>query len=322
MSPSVLKRKLETKSSISSAMEGMTDVWAEISKNFLKSFTAETGIKFTTTKPSMGKIQFNKMLENKTEKFPIYPLASGATPSLGFLYYSMEATSLITDKKLGASEEEDTEETDEEATQVEPGLLELLLLQPLAQQMMETLETAFGSADPDHLVEGMMVTDRIVSLQDLVGYEPETDLFHVVLTLTPEEEGDDRRAVLGFCLRYSLMEKLSIAAENGKQAEVIDMGNPWQSHMYDVSVGSRVPLKIVLDNCPMTVGDCSRLKIGQTIDLIGASLDKLDIRAETKSGATSVGQAVLGVYKQNKAIKLLEEPNSDFLNNLAELACQ
>ena len=72
----------------------------------------------------------------------------------------------------------------------------------------------------------------------------------------------------------------------------------------------------------MTVGDCTRLEIGQTISLAGVSLDQLQVMALTQDGVAHIGTAALGVYKHNKAVKLLEDPSSAFLTDLAELAYQ
>ena len=324
MSSSVLKRKLEAKATVSAAIDDMSGIWADVSRSFLKAFNEASGRKFGKSGQSLGKIEFAKMLAHKSEHFPIFPLASRDLPMLGFIYFSQEASNLITDRKLGGTAELETEapgdvaEPEAEAQATAPGLLDLLLLQPVAQAVLEQTTAAFASCDVDETITSAVICERVAALKDITGLEPETDLFHLVLTL--QDEDSDTKAVVGLVLLYSVIEKASIRASQGKGSDLIDMSNPWQSHMYDVTVGTRVPLRVVLEECPMTVGECTRLEIGQTINLAGTSLEQLRVLAHTRDGVADIGTAALGVYKQNKAVKLLEDPNSNFLIDLADLS--
>ena len=312
MSSSVLKRKLDAKFSASTAIRSMSSVWDDISRSFLKTYKAATAMNFQQKGFSLDKISFEKLQLEVSGKFPVYLLASKGLSDLGFIYYSPEATSAITNKKLGSGEGGDAA-----GDAVAPGLLDLLLLQPLAQDIIGDIETAFSAHDVDGMFSGLVINERLLSFKEIEGIDEDTDLLHVLMTF--KDKDGEGEVTLGMCLHYNIVEKLSIAIPNSLSANLIDVSDPWLSHMYGITLDSRLPLKVILENCTMSIGDCSRLQLGETISLAGSSLEALEVQAETNDGPVNIGKAVLGVYKQNKAVKFLEDPNNEFISDLATL---
>ncbi len=80
-----------------------------------------------------------------------------------------------------------------------------------------------------------------------------------------------------------------------------------------------ISIEVVLDQLTMSVGDCSRLRVGQVLSLPSAALQRLSIAAETITGSMTIGQGEMGVWKQNRAIKLASAINPGFVRNIAEL---
>lgn len=82
---------------------------------------------------------------------------------------------------------------------------------------------------------------------------------------------------------------------------------------------SSVSIDAVLDRLPMSIGECSRLSVGQILPLPGAALDRLSISAETVSGDMNIGRGEMGVLKHNRAVKLESAILPGFVRNIAEL---
>jgi len=73
-------------------------------------------------------------------------------------------------------------------------------------------------------------------------------------------------------------------------------------------------LRAVLESREMTVADCTRLEIGQVIPLPGVSLQELRLEAELKESRVCITKGSLGIHKTRRAVKLVEDITSDFLD--------
>ncbi len=73
-------------------------------------------------------------------------------------------------------------------------------------------------------------------------------------------------------------------------------------------------LRAVLENCEMTVADCTRLSIGQIIPLPGVSLQDLSVEAELKETRVSIARAALGIHKTRRAVQLVEDVSPHFID--------
>lgn len=82
---------------------------------------------------------------------------------------------------------------------------------------------------------------------------------------------------------------------------------------------STITLDGVLDRLPMTIGECSRLEVGQLLPLPEADAGRVTLLAETVNGSVAVGQAEMGVWKRQRALKLTTEILEPFTRELAKL---
>lgn len=67
---------------------------------------------------------------------------------------------------------------------------------------------------------------------------------------------------------------------------------------------SAISLNAVLDRMTLTIGECSRLEIGDVLPLASADAGRLSLSAETIHGSVDIGTGELGVWKQQRAVKL------------------
>lgn len=81
---------------------------------------------------------------------------------------------------------------------------------------------------------------------------------------------------------------------------------------------SSITVDAVLDKVTMSFAAASRLKVGQVIELPNAELDKLTIAAETVNGNQTIASGEMGVWKQNRAVKLSVPISEGFVSNIAD----
>jgi hypothetical protein len=82
---------------------------------------------------------------------------------------------------------------------------------------------------------------------------------------------------------------------------------------------SMIRLDGVLEELKMTVGECSRLEVGQILPLSEADTARITLQAETVNGNVAIGQAEMGVWKQQRALKLNSPILEPFTRELAKL---
>lgn len=82
---------------------------------------------------------------------------------------------------------------------------------------------------------------------------------------------------------------------------------------------SDIRIDAVLERIQMTLGACSRLKVGQTLPLLHADQGSISIAVETVSGSTDISRGELGIWKQKRAIKLSAPISENFVRDLAPL---
>lgn len=75
---------------------------------------------------------------------------------------------------------------------------------------------------------------------------------------------------------------------------------------------SGVQLVAVLETLQMTLGDCTRLEVGDTLAIPGVDLSMLALCTETTNGRLQVGIGEMGAWKHQRAVKLSGPVNEGF----------
>ncbi len=91
--------------------------------------------------------------------------------------------------------------------------------------------------------------------------------------------------------------------------------SPWSKHMYQSLETAKVPVRAIIESCTMTVADCTRLEIGEIIELPGVSLQSIGLETEMTDGSVNIATAALGIYKSNRAVKLTSDLDPEFFNS-------
>ena len=89
--------------------------------------------------------------------------------------------------------------------------------------------------------------------------------------------------------------------------------------MHDTVMQSALPVKVIIEVLSLSVADCTRLELGQTIALPGASHKNLNVNAEVGGHVVTLATSTLGVCKSNKAVKLLDDIDPGFLSDIGSV---
>jgi hypothetical protein len=80
---------------------------------------------------------------------------------------------------------------------------------------------------------------------------------------------------------------------------------------------SSIGLEAILTDIPLTVGECSDLKVGQVVDLDNAEAGKLSLHAKTLTGSVEISKAEMGTWKGQRAVKLTTPLLESFVQEIS-----
>ncbi len=114
----------------------------------------------------------------------------------------------------------------------------------------------------------------------------------------------------------SFIEQIGLAHQQTAPKAIVNQNTPWSDKFRQHVLNSELPLTAVLDYISTTVGELSRLQVGQIIDLHPNALRSLEVTVMTDTGPTNLAHGRLGSYQNNKAIKLTTRIDQDFISGL------
>lgn len=82
---------------------------------------------------------------------------------------------------------------------------------------------------------------------------------------------------------------------------------------------SPITLDAVLERITLTIGECSRLEVGQVLPLPGVDASSLALSSETLNGSVDIGQGELGVWKRQRALRLTQPVDESFVREVVDL---
>ena len=85
------------------------------------------------------------------------------------------------------------------------------------------------------------------------------------------------------------------------------------------ALASSIRVEAVLDKISMTIGECSRLKVGDLIPLPDTDPGSIRLNAETVNGQIEIGQCEMGVWKRQRALKLKQPVLEPFTQEVAKM---
>ena len=129
---------------------------------------------------------------------------------------------------------------------------------------------------------------------------------------------DERGAGLDFVVPVSELEPLKRDLNTliSSSEAVLAM---WEQYMYDQVLGLPIKTEGVLSLGKFSVGELARLEQGMLIELPSSAIDEIELRVQTAEGPFNLAKGRLGTNGRNKALRLSEELDEEFLRPIREL---
>ena len=212
-----------------------------------------------------------------------------------------------------------------------PSKLDCLLLQPLAARIGEALTSLVAAPKPLKPSIATSFKELGISKAQFKAIGKAVKLRLCVSQLASGVENENTFEEGALYIELILPRQITydvILANKGAKdnaAPVIDPTHPWAIHMRDNVNKANVPVRAVVESCFMTVAECTRLEIGQVIALPGVSLNNIELFVDMDMGeeskvkhlAVGLAQGSLGIYKKNRALKMNESVDPDFIQDLS-----
>ena len=163
-----------------------------------------------------------------------------------------------------------------------------------------------------HSAIGVASRSRFEQQPGMVRIAPDqAEVF--IIKLNFHMKDDKRGAGLDFVVPVSVLEllKRDLVAAQGQGSDT--MRGAWSRHMLAETLETRLPLSAVLPAGRYSVGEVSRLSHGDVLELPTDGLNRIELRAGTAHGPAIIARGRLGAQERNKAVRLSEDIDRDFL---------
>ncbi|MDP1554806.1 MAG: FliM/FliN family flagellar motor C-terminal domain-containing protein, partial [Hyphomonas sp.] len=205
------------------------------------------------------------------------------------------------------------------AQRLQQGADSLEGVSPLFQKLLfETpafaLWRLIASGFSDHTVLGSHAPLSELS-QAAGGFEPTHRYLMVGFTCTLD--GKQARFWVIFDLDYVQRRAIEFEQQAARQRHAAS--SQGRGALRESVKSSMITIEGVLDRIPMTIGECSRLEIGQIIVLPDVDTARVSLQAETVNGTVDIGHCEMGVWKRQRALKLKTPILEPFARELAKL---
>ncbi|MEM0990072.1 MAG: FliM/FliN family flagellar motor switch protein [Pseudomonadota bacterium] len=129
---------------------------------------------------------------------------------------------------------------------------------------------------------------------------------------------DERGAGLDYVIPVTVLEPLKRFLNNSVTTNEAVLAL-WSQHMYDQVLELPVAATGQITLGDFTVGELSRLEQGMLIELPSNSVNEVQITLDTVDGDHVLSKGRLGTKGRHKALRILEDPDTEFLAPLLEL---
>lgn len=106
---------------------------------------------------------------------------------------------------------------------------------------------------------------------------------------------------------------------NSTEAQSDPIKDLWATHMYDEVMNLSLPMSAIVELGDFSVGEVSRFKEGQVLEVPPNAVEDVRLSVETALGPRTLTHGRLGTKGRHKALRLEEEPDPQFLLPLAQL---
>jgi len=296
---SVLRKKIEAGAGIPPTILHFHAFWENLQSGVQawarKAFGADASTTVESRRVLSGDVaavQFDGMM--------LFVFSSGYSPGVAAAVIDQDAATLNAAQRL--------QQSADDMTGISP-LFMKLLFETSAISLWRFLSSNFS----DHFMIGSQTPTSDLS-QASGGFEPTERYLLISYSVTIGAR--TARFWVVFHLDYLIEQATnSVQAVSAARAASATPGRVIRESVR----ASMVNVDAVLERLPMTIGECSRLEVGQIIPLPEVNTSNISLRAETVNGSVDIGLCEMGVWKQHRALKLNSPILELFTRELSKL---
>lgn len=129
---------------------------------------------------------------------------------------------------------------------------------------------------------------------------------------------DARNGDLFVAIPLSWIEPVEAALSKVRFIRAQGESDNWSAHMRRVVQQSPLRISAVIDLSRMQVAELTRFEVGELLPLADATIDNVTLVLRAGGSSHPIGRGRLGVFRHNKAIKIVEPPDPSLLGPLME----
>lgn len=302
---SLLKKKLALDPIQSLDQTEVTQLFTDLHSEWVKQYSNMAALEAFSAKTNFS-VNMLKILTQETNGL-FYALGNTDALCLILIELSPSLAKNVIDAKLGAKSNAEKALT----------LLDLIALQPMAETALHAL-TNLGVAAAEAIICG-----RCIGAANITDIGPDIDTrqkwtcMHFPLKTETDSADDNNTVKIYFAEPMLTLLDATIQSMQSKTA--LDPSDPWAHHMSDIIMDTTQMLEVVIEDVTMSIAECTRLELGHVISLPGASHTRLNVYARSAHGVQVLTTSTLGVYKANKAVKLLDDIDHTFFADIADI---
>lgn len=247
-------------------------------------------------------------LQDLPQVSAIYLLAFGKTGGGGLIRAETGLLNRIIDLSLGTSDAPELAVEDRPLTSIDIAIY---------RRFVDVVATAFDAA----IVEicgrsaiGRATSVRFVQQPGMVRIAPDrAEVFSVRLgfRIGADAETSELDLVIPVATLAPLKDDLARSAATDDE-----MAAEWEDAMRERVMGLTLGTDCIVDLGFFSVGELSRLEQGALIELPHDATNAIELRVPTVGGDVAFARARLGASGRHKAVRLVDDPDTDFLRPL------
>ncbi len=301
----IVRKKLETGSRNTGNLSNSIDLFSPLHIEWAQQLSKSTNIETLLHEASFTVGSFKSLSQNKDGLF--YGLGNKNNPCQILIELSANITKSVVETKFGSKSND----------KYTLSVFDLILMQTFAKTALAAFTNLGISNSTDKIISRCIGSENIGQMEaEILSCN---HWLCIDLPFKTDEKSSNTDKTITLYLAEPLINTLNEIVHSKQNNKAIDPTNPWSSHMRNMIMESTQMVEVVIEDVTMSIADCTRLEIGQIINLPGASHTRLDLKVRTNSDIQNISNATLGMFKSNKAVKLLDDIDPSFLAGFADV---
>ncbi len=311
----VVKKKIQAAQERLARQPKPLSLWDHLNQNLCNWYYGAVGIELVPDGANIQQGNLKTLLADMPAACLGYYFGYPNDAPIGYVFIAPKYALSIGQKKINFAPETSAKE--------EASGLDLILVRPMAQLVMDFLAQQIAMSGDDYgskftilqekLNCGDFTFDRSIKDWCLVGF-----CAHKEDGPEPPPTGNDQHR--GEENVYILAPTPMIAPLLSDTAQLSDDSydpyEPWAVHMRNALRTAPVKLQIGLETLRLSIAECTRLELGQVIELPGSSLQSVMVQLEICGEMVTIAHAELGIFKSNRAAQCRENMHPEFLGDV------